>query len=71
MPTSVEHAPGHPDHTAVLAISTPNSVKRVYRIMKAHGLLLERHTGTDGERWHDGRVPVDVRWNLRSAVDLH
>jgi transposase InsO family protein len=41
------------------------NVKRVYRIMKAHGLLLERHTGTGGERRHDGRVAVDrpdTRW---------
>ena len=41
------------------------NVKRVYRIMKAHGLLLERHTGGGGERRHDGRVAVDrpdMRW---------
>jgi putative transposase len=41
------------------------NVKRVYRIMKVHGLLLERHTGTGGERRHDGRVAVDrpdTRW---------
>ena len=41
------------------------NVKRVYRVMKAHGLLLERHTGTGEERRHDGRVAVDrpdTRW---------
>jgi putative transposase len=41
------------------------NVKRVYRIMKVHGLLLERHTGTGEERRHDGRVAVDrpdTRW---------
>jgi putative transposase len=41
------------------------NVKRVYRIMKTHGLLLERHTGNGGERRHDGRVAVDrpdTRW---------
>jgi len=41
------------------------NVKRVYRIMKAHGLLLERHTGTGEERRHEGRVAVDrsdTRW---------
>jgi putative transposase len=41
------------------------NVKRVYRIMKAHGLLLERHTGHGVERRHDGRVAVgrpDLRW---------
>ena len=41
------------------------NVKRVYRIMKAHGLLLERHSGGGVERRHDGRVAVerpDTRW---------
>ena len=41
------------------------NVKRVYRIMKTHGLLLERHTGDGAERRHDGRVAVarpDTRW---------
>jgi putative transposase len=41
------------------------NVKRVYRIMKVHGLLLERHTGAGEERRHDGRVAVnrpDTRW---------
>ena len=40
-------------------------VKRVYRVMKANGLLLERHTGNGEERRHDGRVAVDrsdIRW---------
>ena len=43
----------------------PINVKRVYRVMKAHGLLLERHSGTDIERRHDGKVAVDrpdTRW---------
>ena len=35
------------------------NVKRVYRVMKAHGLLLVRHSGTGLERRHDGRVAVD------------
>jgi putative transposase len=41
----------------------PVNVKRVYRIMKAYGLLLDRHTGE--ERRHDGRIAVDrpdTRW---------
>ena len=41
------------------------NVKRVYRVMKAHGLLLERHTGGGEKRRHDGRVAVDrpdTRW---------
>jgi len=43
----------------------PVNVKRVYRVMKAHGLLLQRHTGDGEERRHDGRVAVDrpdTRW---------
>ena len=41
------------------------NVKRVYRVMKAHGLLLQRHSGRGIERRHDGRVAVDqsdIRW---------
>ena len=44
---------------------TPVNVKRVYRVMKAHGLLLQRHTGDGLEQRHDGRVAVDrpdTRW---------
>lgn len=45
--------------------AAPVNVKRVYRVMKAHGLLLERHTGNGAERRHNGRVAVDhpdTRW---------
>ncbi len=38
--------------------------KRVYRVMKEHGLLLQRHAGGT-ERRHDGRIAVaqsDLRW---------
>lgn len=41
------------------------NAKRVYRVMKAHRLLLERHAGNGAERRHDGRVAVDrsdTRW---------
>ena len=41
------------------------NVKRVYRVMKAHGLLLARYSGAGIERRHDGRVAVDqpdTRW---------
>jgi putative transposase len=41
------------------------NVKRVYRVMKTHGLLLQRHSGAGIERRHDGRVAVDqsdARW---------
>lgn len=42
----------------------PNA-KRVYRVMRLHGLLLKRHTGDADARRHDGRVAVDhsnLRW---------
>jgi putative transposase len=52
--------------TAPAARRRAVNVKRVYRIMKPHGLLLERHTGGKGvERRHDGRIAVDrpdTRW---------
>jgi putative transposase len=41
--------------------------KRVYRVMKAHDLLLERHAG-GSERRHDGRISVDQS-NLRWCSD--
>ena len=34
----------------------PINTKRVYRLMKKHGLLLERHTGRRRLRVHDGQV---------------
>ena len=42
--------------------------KRVYRVMKAHGLLLQRHAGGIDARRHDGRIAVD-RSNLRWCSD--
>ena len=45
----------------------PANHKRIYRIMKQHGLLLEKHTGRPGRR-HDGRVMV-MRSNLRWCSD--
>jgi len=47
--------------------SWPN-VKRVYRVMKVHGVLLERHTGAIDSRRHDGRVAV-AQSNLRGCSD--
>ena len=35
-------------------VATSNH-KSVYRVMKAHGLLLQRHAGDAEERRHDGR----------------
>lgn len=48
-------------------ISAPNH-KRVYRIMREHGLILARHSGRPEGRSHDGRVSVD-RSNRRWCSD--
>jgi putative transposase len=43
----------------------PPNHKRVYRVMKAHGLLLQRHAGGAAARRHNGRVAVErshLRW---------
>jgi putative transposase len=45
----------------------PPNHKRVWRVMKAHGLLLARHAG-GAERRHDGRVAVPER-NTRWCSD--
>jgi putative transposase len=47
--------------------STPPNHKRVYRVMKLHGLLLDRHAG-GVERRHDGRIAVEER-NRRWCSD--
>lgn len=47
--------------------AAPNP-KRVYRVMKLHGLLLQRHSGTREERRHDGKIAVDTR-NTRWCSD--
>jgi putative transposase len=42
----------------------PPNHKRVHRVMREHGLLLQRHAG-EVERCHDGKVAVatsDLRW---------
>jgi putative transposase len=46
----------------------PPNHKRVYRVMKAHGLLLQRHAGGAETRRHDGRIAV-ARSNLRWCSD--
>jgi putative transposase len=45
----------------------PANRKRVYRIMKKHGLLLQKHAGGEAERQHDGCVAVGQS-NLRGSV---
>jgi putative transposase len=47
---------------------SPPNHKRVYRVMKAHGLLLQRHAGGAEQRRHDGRIAVE-RSNLRWGSD--
>jgi putative transposase len=44
------------------------NAKRVYRLMKKHGLLLERHTGRRRPREHKGQVAT-IRSNLRWCSD--
>jgi putative transposase len=52
---------------ALAAGLKPPNHKRVYRVMKVHGLLLDRHVG--GDEWrHDGRIAVDER-NRRWCSD--
>jgi putative transposase len=46
----------------------PPNHKRVYRVMKAHGLLLQHHAGGAEARRHNGRVVVE-RSNLRWCSD--
>jgi putative transposase len=46
----------------------PVNTKRVYRLMKKHGLLLERHTGRRRPREHDGQVAT-IRSNCRWCSD--
>ena len=42
--------------------------KRVYRIMRVHGLLLARHKGYRPGRSHDGKV-ITLKSNLRWCSD--
>ena len=46
----------------------PVNAKRVYRLMKKLGLLLQRHTGRRRPRTHDGKV-ITLRSNIRWCSD--
>ena len=46
----------------------PVNTKRIYRLMRKHGLLLERHTGRRRPREHDGKVAT-IRSNCRWCSD--
>ena len=48
--------------------AAPVNRKRVYRVMRVHGLLLRRHAGGVEERRHDGKVAVEAS-NLRWCSD--
>jgi putative transposase len=48
--------------------AAPANHKRVYRLMKVHGLLLAKHAGSRPGRRHDGKVVV-MRSNLRWCSD--
>jgi hypothetical protein len=48
----------------------PANHKRIYRLMKVHGLLLEKHSGQRPGRSHDGKV-VMMRSDLRWCSDEH
>jgi transposase InsO family protein len=61
-----DHGAGEPG-TAAQA-QPPANHKRIYRIMKQHSLLLEKHTGRRPGRCHDGTVVV-MRSNLRWCSD--
>ncbi len=52
---------------ALAADRNPPNHKRVYRVMKVNGILLDRHVG-GVERRHDGRIAVDQR-NRRWCSD--
>jgi len=52
---------------ALAAGRNPPNHKRVYRVMKVYGLLLDRHVG-GVERRHDGRIAVNER-NRRWCSD--
>ena len=45
--------------TSLVRVGPAPNHKRVYRAMKAHGLLLQRHAGGVEARRHDGRIAVD------------
>ena len=47
----------------------PVNAKRIYRLMKKHGLLLERHTGRRRPREHNGQVGT-IRSNIRWCSDV-
>ena len=47
---------------------SPVNAKRVHRVMRAHGMLLQRHAGGVDARRHDGKIAVE-RSNLRWCSD--
>ncbi len=47
----------------------PVNHKRIYRIMRQHGLLLQRYTGNQNTRTHNGKI-ITLKSNLRWCSDV-
>jgi putative transposase len=46
----------------------PVNAKRIFRLMKKHGLLLQRYRGRRRAREHDGKI-ITIRSNIRWCAD--
>jgi len=46
----------------------PVNAKRIFRLMKKHGLLLQRYTGRRRPGEHDGKI-ITIRSNIRWCAD--
>ena len=46
----------------------PGNAKRIFRLMKKHGLLLQRYTGRRRPGEHDGKI-ITIRSNIRWCAD--
>src|SRR4051812_21639672 len=46
----------------------PVNAKRIFRLMKKHGLLLQPYTGRRRAREHDGKI-ITIRSNIRWCAD--
>src|SRR4051794_5259173 len=48
--------------------ASPSIAKRIFRLMKKHGLLLQPYTGRRRAREHDGKI-ITIRSNIRWCAD--
>jgi hypothetical protein len=46
----------------------PDNAKRIFRLMKKHGLLLQRYTGRRRPGEHDGKI-ITIRSNIRWCAE--